>query len=104
MMNLFGKRSKSSVSSKKSAENFSLKIANKMIDGMSVAKLRNLLQRDFTVSRIYHNDSNDWEVPNEATPLHIGDKVNIIAHLGDIEAVAVLMGCKVNVAHKKRFF
>lgn len=103
-MNLFGKRGNSTPSDKQSAENFSLKIANKMIDGMSVAKLHALAQRNFTVSRIYHNDSGTEEIPYEATPLHMGDKVNITAPRGDIEAVAALMGCKVNVAHKKRFF
>jgi len=75
-----------------------------MIDGMSVAKLHALSQRNFTISRIYHHDSGNEETPYETTPLHLGDKINISAPLRDIEAIAALMGCKINVAHKKRFF
>lgn len=103
-MKLFGKGIHSAASDKQSAENFSLKISNKMIDGMSIAKLHALANRDFIISHISHRDSDTEEPALETTPLHMGDQVNIIAPLGDIEAVAALMGCTVKVERKKRLF
>ena len=76
---------------------FSVKVTNKMVYGVTVKKLRNLLGRDFMISQIYRPESdNHREIVNGQTILNEGDVVFVVAHPSVQEPIIALLGEKID--------
>ena len=77
---------------------FSVKIVNNMTDGMTVKHVRELLKRDFMISRISSNDSNSQsETVNGQTRIHKGDILLLVARPTDQDPICALLGDKVEM-------
>lgn len=81
---------------------FSVKVTNSMIFGDNIQQIRQLLKRDFMVSRILRNGSNEHdEVVNGHTVIGEGDILRIVAHPTVVDPVIALLGEKVDVPEDK---
>ena len=81
---------------------FSVKVTNDMVVGDNVKQIRDILKRDFMISRIIRNGSNVHnEVVNGRTVIGEGDILNIVAHPTVEDPIIALLGEKVEVADEK---
>lgn len=75
-----------------------LEVKNEAIDGKPIKEVRPLVNRNFVISRIRHNDGNrEVELVNSETVLHLNDKILIISNPIDIEAITVFFGKQVEM-------
>ncbi len=75
----------------------SIEIRNEALEGLSIAKLRPLLNRKFVISRIRHNTGGETELVNSETVLHTGDKILVVSSPIDIEAIIVFFGKEISM-------
>ena len=81
---------------------FSVKVTNDMVVGDNVKQIRDILKRDFMISRIIRNGSNVHnEVVNGRTIIGEGDILNIVAHPTVEDPIIALLGEKVEVADEQ---
>lgn len=77
---------------------FTVEIENEMIENQTVEHIHHLLKRDFTVSRILHVATGEYnELVNGETVLQKGDKLLVIARPNDVEAITALLGVPTKV-------
>ncbi len=84
----------------KMAEKFSLEFTNEMLDGRSVAYVRDLINRQFVISRVAHRDGT-ITIANADTTLHIGEKMLIICNAEDAPAIEAFFGHRVDIPEKE---
>ena len=81
---------------------FSVKVTNSMVFGDDIQQIRQLLKRDFMVSRIIRCGSNEHdEVVNGQTVIGEGDILRVVAHPTVEDPIIALLGEKVEVADEK---
>ena len=81
---------------------FSVKVTNSMVFGDDIQQIRQLLKRDFMVSRIIRCGSNEHdEVVNGQTVIGEGDILRVVAHPTVEDPIIALLGEKVEVADDK---
>lgn len=72
---------------------FSIRMSNDTINGATVRHIRELLKRDFMISRIYRaKDGRHDEVVDSRTVVHVGDTLLIVARPADQEPICALLG------------
>lgn len=72
---------------------FSVRVTNSMIFGSTVRHLRELLQRDFMISRILRPESdNHREVVNGQTTINEGDTLLVVSQPAAVEPICALVG------------
>lgn len=77
---------------------FTVEVENEMIENQTVEHIHQLLKRDFTVSRILHVATGEYnELVNGETVLQKGDKLLVIARPNDVEAITALLGVPTKV-------
>lgn len=77
---------------------FSVKVTNNMILGDTIAKIHQLMNRDFMISRIIrHSDNSTSELVNGQTRLQEGDIVHVVANPTVQEPLTALLGEAVEV-------
>src|SRR3712207_3806440 len=77
---------------------FTVEIENEMIENQTVEHIHQLLKRDFTVSRILHVATGEYnELVNGETVMQKGDKLLVIARPNDVEAITALLGVPTKV-------
>lgn len=67
-----------------------IKVNSKAIDGKNLQQIRNLIGRNFVVSRLLSND--DYSVPRGDTVLHNNDIIRVVTTEADAEAIVDLIG------------
>ena len=81
---------------------FSIQVTNFMIFDYSVKQIRDLLKRDFMISKIIHKNSDMHdEIVNGNTIISEGDILQIVAHPTVVEPITALLGERVKVADEK---
>ena len=81
---------------------FSIQITNQMVFGDSIKQIRDILKRDFMVSKIIRKNSDKRdEVVNGRTIIEEGDILQIVAHPTVEEPITALLGEKVQVSEEK---
>jgi len=70
----------------------SVEVNNVAVDGFSVGEFHKIATQPFVISRIKHKGSNDQEMVNAETILHVGDIVNIVASPKDVTALVTMLG------------
>ena len=81
---------------------FSVKVTNQMVFGDTIKQMREILKRDFMVSKIIRKDSDRHdEVVNGQTQINEGDILQIVANPTVEEPVIALLGEKVQVSDEK---
>ncbi|MDE6778161.1 MAG: putative transporter [Alistipes sp.] len=78
------------------AEKLSLEFTNKMLDGRTVAYLRDLINRPFVISRIAHADGS-ITIADADSVLHLGERLLIICNTEDDEAIVAFFGRRIEM-------
>lgn len=80
---------------------FSIQVTNQMVFGDSIKQIRDILKRDFMVSKIIRKNSDKRdEVVNGRTIIEEGDILQIVAHPTVEEPITALLGEKVQVSEE----
>ena len=80
----------------KFAEKVSVEFTNSMLDGRTVGYMRDLVNRQFVISRIRHTDG-EITMADADSVLRLGDKLWIICQAEDVEAVVAFFGHRVEL-------
>ncbi len=84
----------------KMAEKFSVEFTNQLLNGRTVEYIRDLINRQFVISRVIHADG-ELTMADGETQLHIGDKVRIISQPEDTEAIIAFFGHAVEMSDEE---
>ncbi len=79
------------------AHMFSIKVANPSIFGKNIKTLKQLIEKQFVISRVLHNDTGKLVVPKTDTILHENDKVLVVTNFNNIEVVEALIGKRIEM-------
>lgn len=74
----------------------SLEVTNKLIDGVNLVKLHDIITCNFVVSRIMHPDGT-IVIPDANSEIHVGDRLFIVLSAQDEQRFSVVLGVKVDV-------
>ncbi len=85
----------------KMAEKFSLEFTNQLLDGRSVEYIRDLINRQFVISRVIHATNNELTLADGETLLRVGDKVRMICQPEDAEAITAFFGHTVEMSDEE---
>ena len=85
----------------KMMEKFSLEFTNQLLDGRSVEYVRDLINRQFVISRVVHATDGELTMADGETKLHVGDKVRMICQPEDAEAITAFFGHKVEMSDEE---
>lgn len=85
----------------KMVEKFSLEFTNQLLDGRSVEYIRDLINRQFVISRVVHAADGELTMADGETLLHVGDKVRMICQPEDAEAITAFFGHKVEMSDEE---
>ena len=80
----------------KFAAKYSLEVVNKQIDGKKVSEIRNIIARQFVISRISH-DGNKAFIADSESVVHCGDKLFIVSSQEDKEAILAFLGHEIDM-------
>jgi putative transport protein len=84
----------------KFAAKYSLEVVNGQIDGKSVSEIRNIISRQFIISRISHDDNNAFIADSESR-VYTGDKLFIVSSLEDKEAILAFLGREIDMLEQE---
>lgn len=82
----------------KLAEKVSLEFTNRMLDGHTVDNLRELVNRQFVISRICHDG--EIRMADDDSVVHYGDRIRVICQAEDIEAITAFLGRRTEMAEE----
>lgn len=74
----------------------SLEVTNKLIDGVNLVKLHDIITCNFVVSRIMHPDGT-IVIPDANSEIHVGDRLFIVLSAQDEQRFSAVLGVKVDV-------
>ncbi|MEE0979067.1 MAG: putative transporter [Muribaculaceae bacterium] len=74
----------------------SLEITNRLIEGMTVIKLHEIITTNFVISRIM-DSKGDITIPTSATELHVGDRLLVVLSAQDEPKFTAVLGEKVDM-------
>ena len=80
----------------KLAEKVSVEFTNQIIDGRSIEYVRDLVNRQFVISRVMHPDGS-ITMADADTKIHLGDRLWVICQAEDVEAVVAFLGHRVEL-------
>ncbi len=81
----------------KMTDKVSIEFGNEMLDGRSVAYIRDLVNRQFVVSRVMHKATGDIVLADAGTKVNIGDRLWVIGNAEDLEAIVAFLGHSVEM-------
>lgn len=84
----------------KFAAKYSLEVVNSQIDGKKVQEIRNIVARQFVISRISH-DGNKAFIADSESRVYCGDKLFIVSSLEDKEAILAFLGREVDMLEQE---
>lgn len=84
----------------KMAEKFSVEFTNQLLDGRSVEYIRDLINRQFVISRVLPTKGELMMADGE-TKLHVGDRLRLICQAEDTEAVIAFLGHTVEMSDEE---
>lgn len=85
---------------KKLADKVSVEFTNQMLDGRSVEYIRDLINRQFVISRVMH-PSGEIVMADGDTVIRMGDRLCIIGQGDDIEAIVAFFGHTVEMGDEE---
>ena len=81
---------------KKLAAKVSVEFTNTMLDGATVEHVRELINRQFVISRILHADG-EITMPDADSTIRVGDRLWVISRAEDSEAIVAFLGHRVEM-------
>lgn len=82
------------------ASKYSVEVLNEQIQGQTVGTIRELISRQFVISRVSHDNSEAF-VADYDTPIHKGDKLFIVSNPEDKLAILTFLGKEINMLEKE---
>lgn len=79
------------------AKVFSIRIKNPAVFGKALAKVKDLIDNEFVVSRIKSADGTKLEIADPKTILNENDTVLVVSNLQNIESVSALLGAQIDM-------
>ncbi len=84
----------------KFATKLSIEVTNEMMSGQTVGHVKELINRQFVVSRIAHKD-NTIAIADASSILKIGDRLLVVCAAEDTEAIVTFLGHEIEMAEKE---
>ncbi len=84
----------------KFAAKYSLEVVNTQINGKTVSEIRNIVARQFVISRISH-DGNKAFIADSESRVYCGDKLFIVSSLEDKEAILAFLGTEIDMLEQE---
>ncbi|MBR1793313.1 MAG: putative transporter [Bacteroidales bacterium] len=72
-----------------------IEVSNDAVDGKTIRELLKVSGRKVVVTRVKHHESDSIEMANANTILTLGDRIYMVAHPDDINAIAMLLGHRI---------
>jgi len=74
----------------------SIELTNKLIDGLTLMKLHDIITCNFVVSRIMTSDK-EIIIPNSSTEIHVGDVLRLVCSGQDVDRFRAVIGTDVEM-------
>ncbi len=84
----------------KFAAKFSIEVSNRQMDGKSVGEIRQIIARQFVISRISH-DGNKAFIADSSSKVHCGDKIFVVCSAEDKEAILAFLGREIEMLEEE---
>ncbi len=84
----------------KPASKFSIEVTNSQINGKTVGEIRQIIARQFVISRISH-DGNKAFIADSTSNIYCGDKIFVVSNAEDKEAILAFLGHEVEMLEKE---
>lgn len=79
------------------ARMFSLQVLNPAIFGKTIQEIKQLINREFVISRVLHADTETLEIPRPDTRLCENDKVLVVSNLKNINIIEAFIGKRIDM-------
>ncbi len=89
-----------SMGGNKFAAKFSIEVTNSQMDGKSVGDIRQIIARQFVISRISH-DGNKAFIADASSKVYCGDKVFVVCGAEDKEAILAFLGREIEMLEEE---
>ena len=89
-----------SMGGNKLAAKFSIEVTNSQMDGKSVGEIRQIIARQFVISRISH-DGNKAFIADSSSRVYCGDKVFVVCAAEDKEAILAFLGKEIEMLEEE---
>ena len=84
----------------KLAAKFSIEVTNRQMDGKSVGEIRQIIARQFVISRISHSDNKAF-IADSSSRVHCGDKIFVVSSAEDKEAILAFLGHEIEMLEEE---
>ena len=84
----------------KFAAKFSIEVTNEQMNGKSVGEIRQIISRQFVISRISH-DGNKACIADASSIVHCGDKIFVVSSVEDKEAILAFLGREIEMLEEE---
>lgn len=82
---------------KEEMDMFAVELSNSSCDGITLGSLKEILNFDFVVTRLYHTHSQFMEVPSDESQLSLGDRLFIVCKKSNAPKVEMCTGARINM-------
>ena len=89
-----------SMGGNKLAAKFSIEVTNEQMNGKSVGEIRQIIARQFVISRISH-DGNKAFIADSSSRVYCGDKVFVVCAAEDKEAILAFLGKEIEMLEEE---
>ena len=86
--------------SNKLAAKFSIEVTNEQMNGKSVGEIRQIIARQFVISRISHSDNKAF-IADSTSTVHCGDKIFVVSSAEDKEAILAFLGNEIEMLEEE---
>ncbi len=84
----------------KLAAKFSIEVTNEQMNGKSVGEIRQIIARQFVISRISHSDNKAF-IADSSSRVHCGDKIFVVSSAEDKEAILAFLGREIEMLEEE---
>ena len=84
----------------KFAAKYSIEVINGQMNGKSVGEIRQIISRQFVISRISH-DGNKAVIADASSTVHCGDKIFVVSSVEDKEAILAFLGREIEMLEEE---
>lgn len=84
----------------KFAAKFSIEVTNRQMDGKSVGEIRQIIARQFVISRISHGE-NKAAIADVSSKVYCGDKIFVVSNAEDKEAILAFLGSEIEMLEEE---
>ncbi len=79
------------------AQMFTLEVKNPAITGKTIMDIKQLLEKEFVISRLLHSSTGELVVPRTDTVVEGNDKMLVVSNLKNIDTIEALIGQRIDM-------